>query len=214
MSAIHEITFGTKNMTEPLLKIENLQTQLGEEQNPVRVVDGLDLTIHRGETFALLGESGCGKSMTALSMMRLLPETMAVEMAAHAERAAPKEACGLVAVDGGGAGVEVYPVENHAKGLDAYTIDPADLFSVIVDTERRGWAIGAVYHSHPSGPSHPSRTDLRSAFDPEWLSLIVSPEGDGWIVRAFRVQSGEATSVDLERPGPGYPDVVPRPSTT
>ncbi len=60
-------------MNDPLLKIENLQTQLGDEQNPVRVVDGLDLSIQRGETFALLGESGCGKSMTALSMMRLLP---------------------------------------------------------------------------------------------------------------------------------------------
>ena len=60
-------------MNEPLLKIENLRTRLGDEQSPVWVVDGLDLTIHKGETFALLGESGCGKSMTALSMMRLLP---------------------------------------------------------------------------------------------------------------------------------------------
>ncbi len=60
-------------MNEPLLKIENLRTRLGDEQDPVWVVDGLDLTIQRGETFALLGESGCGKSMTALSMMRLLP---------------------------------------------------------------------------------------------------------------------------------------------
>ena len=40
----------------------------------VRAVDGLSVTVGRGETFALLGESGCGKSITALSIMRLLPE--------------------------------------------------------------------------------------------------------------------------------------------
>ncbi|MBL3527209.1 MAG: ABC transporter ATP-binding protein [gamma proteobacterium endosymbiont of Lamellibrachia anaximandri] len=60
-------------MKDHLLAIENLHTRLGNKQNPVRVVDGLNLTIRQGETLALLGESGCGKSMTALSMMRLLP---------------------------------------------------------------------------------------------------------------------------------------------
>ncbi|RDH87539.1 MAG: ABC transporter ATP-binding protein [endosymbiont of Escarpia spicata] len=60
-------------MKNHLLAIENLHTRLGNKQNPVRVVDGLNLTIRKGETLALLGESGCGKSMTALSMMRLLP---------------------------------------------------------------------------------------------------------------------------------------------
>ena len=40
----------------------------------MRAVDGVDFTIHRGETFGLLGESGCGKSMTSLSVMRLVPE--------------------------------------------------------------------------------------------------------------------------------------------
>ncbi|EGV32414.1 oligopeptide/dipeptide ABC transporter, ATPase subunit [Thiorhodococcus drewsii AZ1] len=60
-------------MTEPLLEVEGLTTQLGDEASPSRVVDGLDLQIASGETFALLGESGCGKSMTALSLMRLLP---------------------------------------------------------------------------------------------------------------------------------------------
>ncbi len=57
-----------------LLQIENLETILHTGATPVRAVDGLTLQIQQGETFALLGESGCGKSMTALSIMRLLPE--------------------------------------------------------------------------------------------------------------------------------------------
>jgi|CXWL01.1.fsa_nt_gi peptide/nickel transport system ATP-binding protein len=57
-----------------LLEIENLETILHTGNAPVRAVDGLTLKISKGEAFALLGESGCGKSMTALSIMRLLPE--------------------------------------------------------------------------------------------------------------------------------------------
>src|SRR5918992_4406439 len=57
----------------PLLEVEDLRTYLGQGDTAVRAVDGLDFSIHRGETFVLLGESGCGKSMTALSLMRLLP---------------------------------------------------------------------------------------------------------------------------------------------
>jgi peptide/nickel transport system ATP-binding protein len=57
-----------------LLAIENLQTLLHTGNRPVQAVDGLSLAISAGETFALLGESGCGKSMTALSIMRLLPD--------------------------------------------------------------------------------------------------------------------------------------------
>ena len=46
-----------------------------------RAIDGLRLAIQRGETFALVGESGCGKSMTALALMRLLPENGRVSAA-------------------------------------------------------------------------------------------------------------------------------------
>jgi len=55
------------------LCVEGLLTRLGQGEGAPRVVDGLDLEIRASETFALLGESGCGKSMTALSLMRLLP---------------------------------------------------------------------------------------------------------------------------------------------
>ncbi|PTQ81276.1 peptide/nickel transport system ATP-binding protein [Nitrosospira multiformis] len=57
-----------------VLEIQNLETVLHTELRPVWAVDGLTLQIMKGETFALLGESGCGKSITALSIMRLLPE--------------------------------------------------------------------------------------------------------------------------------------------
>ncbi|MFQ5659146.1 MAG: ABC transporter ATP-binding protein [Gammaproteobacteria bacterium] len=50
-----------------------MQTWFGTGENPVKAVDGIDFIINKGKTFVLLGESGCGKSVTALSIMRLLP---------------------------------------------------------------------------------------------------------------------------------------------
>jgi peptide/nickel transport system ATP-binding protein len=61
-------------MTSPLLSVRNLAIGIGA----ATPVDGISFDIARGETFALLGESGCGKSMTALALMRLLPNVAAV----------------------------------------------------------------------------------------------------------------------------------------
>ncbi|HFE48096.1 MAG TPA: ABC transporter ATP-binding protein, partial [Chromatiaceae bacterium] len=56
-----------------LLRVRGLHVELGSPERPVRAVDGIDLDVRPGETLALLGESGCGKSMTAFGVMRLLP---------------------------------------------------------------------------------------------------------------------------------------------
>jgi len=63
-------------MTQPLLTLDNLSVRLGEGAGSVCPVDDVSFSIKRGETFALLGESGCGKSMTALAMLRLLPQPL------------------------------------------------------------------------------------------------------------------------------------------
>jgi peptide/nickel transport system ATP-binding protein len=61
-------------MDSILLEVDQLSTWLASGDQVVRAVDGLSFAIRRGETFALLGESGCGKSMSALSIARLLPD--------------------------------------------------------------------------------------------------------------------------------------------
>ena len=61
-------------MTKTLLQVDGLRTTFASNGREVRAVDGVSFDIAPGETFALLGESGCGKSMTALSVMRLVPE--------------------------------------------------------------------------------------------------------------------------------------------
>lgn len=63
-------------MSSPLLEIQQLKTFFFTRKGIAKAVDGVDLLINEGETLGLVGESGCGKSMTALSIMRLIPEPM------------------------------------------------------------------------------------------------------------------------------------------
>src|SRR5438067_12687521 len=63
----------TRRLATPVLEIEGLRTYIRQRRSLVHAVDGVSLRIEQGETLGLVGESGCGKSMTAMSIMKLLP---------------------------------------------------------------------------------------------------------------------------------------------
>ena len=70
-------TPGSEAMSDNLLEIHDLAVAFSQGGTPQRVVDGVNLSIRRGETMALVGESGSGKSVTAHSILRLLPYPLA-----------------------------------------------------------------------------------------------------------------------------------------
>ncbi|MFM1922083.1 MAG: hypothetical protein RLZZ303_3717 [Candidatus Hydrogenedentota bacterium] len=59
-------------MTQPLLSVRNLRTHFFSDRGVARAVDGVSFDLHAGKTLALVGESGCGKSVTAMSILRLI----------------------------------------------------------------------------------------------------------------------------------------------
>jgi peptide/nickel transport system ATP-binding protein len=68
---------------EILLKVDGLKTWFDTAGGALRAVDGVSLAVQRGETLALLGESGCGKSITALSLLKLVPAPAGRIVAGH-----------------------------------------------------------------------------------------------------------------------------------
>ncbi len=61
------------NPGEPVLEVKNLQTSFFSDEGEVKAVDHVSFNVYKGRTLGIVGESGCGKSVTSLSIMRLIP---------------------------------------------------------------------------------------------------------------------------------------------
>lgn len=72
----------TAQTPEVLLEVKDLRTYFHTRDGVAKAVDGVDLTVHKGEVLGLVGESGCGKSVTSLSIMRLIPHPGRIESGA------------------------------------------------------------------------------------------------------------------------------------
>lgn len=134
-----------------------------------------------------------------------VPEGIWSEVLAHLRGALPNEGVGLLgcARDGhlGAAVAEMfYPGRNTRASPVRYDLDMRDLVHALGDMEARNLTLGAIVHSHPVGEPAPSATDLREAYYPESLMVIVSFSTGDPVARAWR----------LHRLGDGWqPENVP-----
>ena len=62
-------------MMEPMLRVQDLRTYFFTDQGVVKAVDGVSFEVNEGETLGIVGESGCGKTVTSLSVLGLLPKS-------------------------------------------------------------------------------------------------------------------------------------------
>jgi proteasome lid subunit RPN8/RPN11 len=125
-------------------------------------------------------------------------------MVAHARRDHPDEACGVISGPAGGDLPERFvPLRNAARSPTSYEVDSADLLQLYRDMAARGEVPVVVYHSHPTSPAYPSRTDVAYASEPRAHYVIVSTRGPGGDegpeeVRSFRIVDGVVEEEPIE----------------
>lgn len=130
-----------------------------------------------------------------LTQLRLPPQA-AEAMLNHARACDPEECCGLLAGEPDGTVRFVYPLTNAQHSPTAFTIDPVEHFRAWQHATRRGWDLIGAFHSHPSGPPHPSTTDLALAAEPDWAWVIITAGS----IRAFTIHDRRARPLEIGQP--------------
>jgi [CysO sulfur-carrier protein]-S-L-cysteine hydrolase len=126
--------------------------------------------------------------------MLQLPKHIYDGIIEQAQRELPNEACGLLV----GLDDEVkqqFPLTNIDHSPEHFSFDPAEQFNVMRAARAEGYKIVANYHSHTETPSLPSEEDIRLAYDPNILYLIVSLAAEVPTLKAFRIVNGQSTEV-------------------
>ncbi len=128
--------------------------------------------------------------------MIMLPKEFAQEMFAQAKEKAAYEACGIIAGKGGRA-VKLYLTANAEHSETTYRLEPEEQYKIFMEMEEKGWELWAIYHSHPAFPAYPSARDIKQAYFPEALYIIVSLAQEEPEIRAFRIVEGEVREEEV-----------------
>ncbi len=115
----------------------------------------------------------------------------------HAQNDLPLEACGYL----GGQDTtvtEAYCLTNIDESGEHFSFDPKEQFAVVRAMRAKKQRAIAVYHSHPQTPARPSKEDIKLAFDPEMIYVIVSLAAATPEVKAFRIVKNEVSEEPLD----------------
>jgi proteasome lid subunit RPN8/RPN11 len=129
----------------------------------------------------------------------ILPGSIVSDMYAHAEKEAPVEACGYLAGTGSSVSRRI-PMTNTDRSEEHFTLDPQEQFSVMKAVRKEGLEILAVYHSHPASPARLSEEDIRLAYDPTVVYVIVSLKDGTRTIRGYRIRQGKVEEEPLSIP--------------
>lgn len=126
-----------------------------------------------------------------------LPRSIVNGIVLQARAELPNEACGLLA--GKGDLVQKrYGLTNADASPEHFTFLPAEQFAVLRAARSEGLDLIANYHSHPATPARPSEEDIKLAYDPNILYIIVSLASAEPVVKAFHIRQGLVENVAVE----------------
>lgn len=118
-------------------------------------------------------------------------------MLAQAKKEAPIEACGYLA--GKSSRVEKrFALRNADNSSEHFSFDPKEQFQTVKEARAAGLELIAVYHSHPVTPAQPSEEDLKLAFDPDTVYVIISLLEQSPNVTAFQIRERRAMKIPIE----------------
>lgn len=126
-----------------------------------------------------------------------IPNTVFQQMLKQAKAQAPIEACGILS--GEDSMVEkLYKMTNANQSSDHFMMEPEEQFKVARDIRSAGLEMLAVYHSHPESLARPSAEDIRLAFTPDVVYVIVSLQNTEPAVKGFLIaEDGNVSEVPV-----------------
>ncbi len=130
--------------------------------------------------------------------MLKIPQSIYDDLIAHALEGLPLEVCGILGGMNGNVSA-VYRMTNTDASPEHFMMDPREQIDVMKDLRCRGLEMTAFYHSHPTGPEHPSAEDIRLAFYPDVYSVIVSLAAPAKpVLKSFTISNGQVMPVAIE----------------